>query len=388
MKVLVSAVGQRTEHWTDLFGVLAACDDVELTVLVADVSPLTIDGLERCAAASPRFRFHHLPHLLGEGHSGHMASILLDPRALRRLDLEQPDVVHVIGEAAYLSTAQVIGMARRRWPGIPITHYAAQNIVMTFPQPFPWLERRAYRAVSHFFPITPTAMAVLRRKGYRGGATIVPLGVDVERFCPEAAARPAGDRPFTIGFVGRMEVHKGIDLLLEAAAELGCALLVVGDGTQSDAVAQAAVDRPGLVTHHPWADHDHLPALLGQMDVLVLPSVEIIQRNVLPWVGIPLREQFGRVLVEAMACGVPVVGSDIGEIPYVIDAAGLTFPSGDRAALVEQLTRIRDDAELAAKLGLTGLQRAQGDFDWAHVARSMTHAWHGLCGLDRSGAPR
>ena len=153
MKVLVSAVGQRTEHWTDLFAVLARREDLELTVLVADVSDLTIEGLERCAQAAPGFRYHHLPHLVGEGRSGHMASIVLDPRALRRLDVDPPDLVHVIGEPAYLSTAQMIRLQERRWPRVPITHYAAQNIVQQFPLPFPWLERRAYKRISHFFPI-------------------------------------------------------------------------------------------------------------------------------------------------------------------------------------------------------------------------------------------
>ena len=91
------------------------------------------------------------------------------------------------------------------------------------------------------------------------------------------------------------------------------------------------------------------------MSVLALPSAEIVQRNVVPWVGIPLREQFGRVLVEAMACGVPVVGSDVGEIGHVIGGAGLTFPAGDVPALSRAIAAVRGDPALALRLGEAGV---------------------------------
>lgn len=384
MRVLITAVGQRTEHWTDLFAVLARQPDLSATVVVADVSPLTIAGLERCASLSPRLRFHVLPHVMGEGRSGHMASILIHPLALRRLDVDRPDVVHVIGEPAYLSTGQIVHWKRRRWPAVPLTHYAAQNVVTRFPPPFPWLEQRAYTAVDHMLPITPAALNVLRRKGYRGSATIIPLGVDTALFTP---APPPPVRPFTVGFVGRLEVHKGIEDLVQATEKLDCELVVVGRGSLDGLVRASASRRPGRVTMHDWVDHDRLPGLLAQMDALVLPSTELIQRNVLPWVGIPLREQFGRVLVEAMACGVPVVGSEMGEIPHVIGDAGLVFDPGDLVALVEQLARLRDEPALARDLRSRGIERATRLFAWEQVASSMREVWDGLCPGRPSGRP-
>jgi glycosyltransferase involved in cell wall biosynthesis len=374
VRVLITAVGQRTEHWTDFFAILAARPEVELTLLLADVSSRTELSL-RGSHGDAAMKVHVLPHLLSEARSGHMASIVFAPASLRRLEVDRPDVVHIIGEAAYLSTWQLLRWCRRRWPGVPVSLYAAQNIVTRFPPPFPWLERRAYTSVSHALPITSAALHVLRAKGYRGPGTIVPLGVDTRRFTPAA---PSPDGRFTVGFVGRLEPHKGIATLLAAVEPLDVDLLVVGRGSLSPLVRAAASRRPDRVRVVDWADHDQLPSLLSRMNVLALPSTEVVQRNVLPWVGIPLREQFGRVLVEAMACGVPVIGSDLGEIRHVVGPAGLTVPPEDAASLGGAIARLRDDPELARQLGEAGISRARGEFSWDRATARTIDVWRDL----------
>jgi glycosyltransferase involved in cell wall biosynthesis len=374
VKILITAVGHRTEHWTDLFAVLGRIPELELTVAVADVSPGTVQTL---GGFDPLHVWSYvLPHRLGEARTGHMASVLFRRSAFRALDGYRPDVIHIIGEASYLSTRQVIRWGTRRWPGVPITLYAAQNIVMKLPVPFNRLELRTHHAVDHAFPITPAALTVLRAKGYRGPATIVPLGVDTTVFTPGPPAPP--QRRFTVGFVGRLEPHKGVRELLTTVEQLDADLVVVGRGSLSPAVREFAARRPSRVTLRDWADHTALPALIAQMDVLVLPSVEVVQRNVVPWIGIPLREQFGRVLVEAMACGVPVVGSDVGEIPYVIGDAGLTFPGGDLAGLTERLQRLRDQPALREELAARGRKRALTVFGWDRAADRMWAVWQSL----------
>jgi quercetin dioxygenase-like cupin family protein len=87
-----------------------------------------------------------------------------------------------------------------------------------------------------------------------------------------------------------------------------------------------------------------VPSRLAQLDALVLPS--LTRPN---W-----KEQFGRVLVEAMACGVPVVGSDSGEIPRVIGQAGLSFPEGDAGALRASLAELMGSERRRAELGARG----------------------------------
>ncbi|GIG88509.1 glycosyltransferase [Plantactinospora endophytica] len=384
MHILITAVGQRTEHWTDLFTLFCARPELSLTIVAADVSAGTDSTLRALAEEVPRLRYHRVPHLLGEDRTGHMASVLFRRRQLRQVLPARPDVLHVIGEAAYLSTWQALGVRRRRWPRLPVTLYAAQNVVTRFPTPFPQLERRAFDTVTHAFPITPAALGVLRTKGYRGPATVVPLGVDTRLFAP--ASRPRRRQPFTVGFVGRLEPHKGVADLLRAVELVDADLLAVGRGSLADAVTRAAARRPGRVRLHDWADHAALPGLLRRMDVLVLPSIEVVQRNVLPWVGIPLREQFGRVLVEAMACGVPVVGSDVGEIPHILGDAGLSYPAGNVLALADRLTRLRNDAGLSGRLRERGLRRA-AEFGWDRAADTMCEVWQRLLWSSRADNP-
>ncbi len=375
MHVLATVVGKRTEHWTDLFRTLVNQTDMTLTVCAADLSPLTVHALSELDHQQDRFQFRHLPHVLGERRTGHMASILFRPGSLRSLRHLRPDIVHIIGEASYLSAFQVVRLRNRYWPHTPVTLYAAQNTKMRLPTPFPHLERHAYRTVTHAFPITPAARAVLQAKGFHGPASVIPLGVDTEVF------RPRGTTPthrFTVGFVGRLEPHKGVADLLRLGELLDCDLLVVGDGSLREDVELAAARRPGHVELTAWLDHADLAAVMSRMDVLVLPAHEIIQRNVVPWIGIPLREQFGRVLIEAMACAIPVVGSDAGEIPHVIGDAGLTYPAGDVTALADRVTRIRDDQALAHTLAVNGRRRAVHEFAWTKIANTLHLVWREL----------
>ncbi|NLU78538.1 glycosyltransferase family 4 protein [Micromonospora sp. HNM0581] len=385
MHVLITVVGARTEHWTDLFDVLCERPGLRLTVLAADVSPATEREFARLSQRHAGFSARILPHRMGEGRTGHMASIMirLGGRAGPPV-LPPPDVVHIIGEAAYLSTWQVLRTCRRHWPTVPTTLYAAQNVVTRFPMPFPLVERYAYRHVDMILPITPAARQVLRAKGFRGATTTVPLGVDTRTFRPRAAADHT--RPFTAGFVGRFEPHKGVPDLLRAAELADCDVVLVGDGSLAPDIDRAARARPGRVRRYGWSGHTDLPDRLAQLDVLVLPAVEIVQRNVLPWVGIPLREQFGRVLVEAMACGIPVIGSDVGEIPYVVGDAGLIFPAGDVAALAERLGQLRDRPAMTRAMSTSGLSRATGEFAWHRIAERLDRLWRQLH-EDRTGVP-
>jgi glycosyltransferase involved in cell wall biosynthesis len=92
------------------------------------------------------------------------------------------------------------------------------------------------------------------------------------------------------------------------------------------------------------------------MDTLVLPSETTDTFKTLTSRG--WKEQFGHVLIEAMACAVPVIGSDSGEIPHVIGNAGLVFPEGQVAALRDRLQTLMQQPTAAANLAEQGYQRA------------------------------
>ncbi|MDQ3986388.1 MAG: glycosyltransferase family 4 protein [Actinomycetota bacterium] len=111
--------------------------------------------------------------------------------------------------------------------------------------------------------------------------------------------------------------------------------------------------------------HDQVPGWMQDLDLFVLPS-----RTISRW-----REQFGHVLIEAMATGVPVIGSDSGEIPNVIGRPDLVFQEGDHNALAELMIRlIRDDA-WRNEISRYVVHRIHEKFTHAHIARRMITAW-------------
>ena len=138
-------------------------------------------------------------------------------------------------------------------------------------------------------------------------------------------------------------------------------LVLAGGGPLRDELL-AIAQRLGLAdrVHIPGVIHNSdLPQFMNALDVFVLPSET--RSN---W-----REQFGRVAVEALACGTPVIGSDSGEIPVVLGDAGLVFCEGDQDALAECLLNVLSQPETRARLSQMGRERAVRLFSLEQVAR-------------------
>jgi L-malate glycosyltransferase len=208
---------------------------------------------------------------------------------------------------------------------------------------------------------------ILRERGYKGSIKVMPqLGVDESLFAPkpqpELAAK-LGIQPgeFVVGFVGRFVPEKGLLTLVDALASLkdkSCKLLLIGRGAlQSELMNKAAEnnfqDRIILVESVP---HDEVFKYINLMSTLVLPSETNYKFKTLTSAG--WKEQFGHVLIEAMACQVPVIGSNSGEIPHVIGDAGLIFPEGNAKALADCLSQLMNQPEFAEKLAEMGYQKA------------------------------
>jgi len=201
------------------------------------------------------------------------------------------------------------------------------------------------------------AQVRLHRQGFSGPTEVLPqFGVDPSVFKPlevgQLRRRLGLEGKFVIGFVGRYVEEKGIDTLLQAAQGLGDSvrlLLVSSSPSLPERFIKMAKDLGvyDLVTPASNVLHMEIPQYMNLMSVFVLPS-----KTTPNW-----KEQFGRTLIEAMACGVPVIGSSSGAIPEVIGEAGLVFPEGDFRALQGVLDQLRSDKSLVQQL--TSLGRAQ-----------------------------
>jgi glycosyltransferase involved in cell wall biosynthesis len=276
----------------------------------------------------------------------------------KRMARVQPELVHIDEEPYNLATAHALWLARRI--GAKSLFFSWQNLLRRYPLPFRLLERYVLSHADHGIVGSHEAGQVWRSKGYRGPLAVIPqFGIDPDTFRP--APRPGG-RSFVVGYVGRLVEEKGVDLLLEALAGLEGVwrAYVLGSGpAQESLLAQARnlgmVDR---ISYDTWIPSSQMPAYYRQLDVLVLPS-----RTRPNW-----KEQFGRVLVEAMACGVPVIGSDSGEIPHVIGDAGLVFPEGRADALRGHLSRLLRDPDLRTSLSQRGRERVLAHYTQSQIA--------------------
>jgi glycosyltransferase involved in cell wall biosynthesis len=279
------------------------------------------------------------------------------PNVYRHLQSLRPDLIHIDEEPYNYAAYHLMRLARRL--NTRTVFFAWQNLNRRYPFPFNAMEHYVLRHADAGIAGNHEGAQVWRAKGFAGPIAVIPqFGVDPDLFVPREVERST----FTIGYLGRLVVEKGVDLLLRAAAGIqgDWRLAIVGSGPQHDSLI-ALADRlhvRGRVTFQPWLPSAQLPALYPTLDALVLPS-----RTRPNW-----KEQFGRTLIEAMACGVPVVASDCGELPHVVGDAGLIFPEGDGDALRAAIEQLMRDAALRRDLAARGRERVLRHFTQQQVA--------------------
>lgn len=340
---------------------------IELTVLVPPgwrEPRVGMQWLERRYTAG--YALEVLPIALNGRHHIHFYPTL--GRALRRL---RPEVFHIDEESFNLATFQAMRLGAAL--GARCCFYNYANIERFYPPPFNLFERYTFRHAAHALACNQEAARIIRRHGYTGPLTIVPqVGVDPELFAPSPQQRDGA--AFVVGYLGRLVPEKGVLDLVEAVARLPqrVRLRLVGNGVQRPVIARRAAQLglDGRIELLPAVSSIEAPAVLRSFDVLVLPS-----RTTPTW-----KEQFGRVLIEAMSCGVPVIGSCSGEIPHVIDDAGLTYPEGDVAALSAAIAHLADDPGARQDLARRGRERVLDRFTQAAIARRHVEVYMAMRG--------
>jgi glycosyltransferase involved in cell wall biosynthesis len=290
---------------------------------------------------------------------------------LKLLRSEQPDAIYMHHEPYGLATFQVF-LANSLSVRCPIGFYAAQNIGKSYPLPIRLMESAILKRASFCFPVTEGALSILRAKGYKGVAEVLPLAIDrnVYRPMPEWALKKRaelelGASDFVVGYLGRLVEEKGIGTLLRALENIKekkwhCVLAGSGPYEKSLRSLAAELGIQDKVLFVGYVPHQEAPGWLSLFDVLMLPSETRSH-----W-----KEQFGRVITEANACGTPVIGSDSGEIPNVIRniGGGLVFPEGNVDAMVVAIVRIMNDPRYREQLAQVGAASVREKYDQAHLA--------------------
>lgn len=288
------------------------------------------------------------------------------PLLKERIASFRPDIVHMDEEPYNLATW--LGVRQAKAYGAKALFFSWQNIARRYPLPFNWMEQQVLATVDYALMGNTAAAEVWQHKGYRGPYRVLPqFGVNPTLFHPPQKRE---EDVFVIGCAGRRLVfEKGIDILLRAVAGLRGAwrLHIAGVGPEQEALERLVVEL-GIEARVQFEGAIHsgqMPAYLRQLHALALPS-----RTLPNW-----KEQFGRVLIEAMACEVAVVGSDSGEIPNVIGDAGMIFAEEDVEALRNCLQTLMDKDGLRETLGKAGRARVLAHYTQEKIAAQTVEVY-------------
>ncbi len=290
---------------------------------------------------------------------GHLNRHTYPLRILRKLfERSRPDVVYIEEEPRSLCALRVRRLCRAM--NLPYVFFTWENIDRRFSFVHEWIMARVFRSAAGAVAGSWEASEILRRRSFDRPTLIQPQhGVDPSVFCRRPASRfREGWRTEgpVIGYAGRLVPEKGIDTLLSAFDRLTqpATCVIAGNGPEFGLLKQfaARTKRARDIYFLGSIPHEQMPELLSAFDILVLPS-----RTTPRW-----KEQFGRVLVEAMACGVCVVGSDSGAIPSVIGSAGWVFRENNVSTLTTILSDLVSDGGERRRLAEDGRTRVCGHF--------------------------
>ena len=289
-----------------------------------------------------------------------------------------PDIIDIWGEPFFLLSWHALKLRNRSFGNIRVNVFSAQNIYKNYLPPVRWFEDFTLKNVDYATPVCAGALEVMKKKGLRAPARVIGMGADTSLFRPLDSSAKREELgltgSFVIGYAGKLLAEKGIFDLVDAVSQMkqrDVKLLMIGQGDRGALLEYAAAKglKDRLVLSG-GLRHKEIPSYYNCMDCIAVPS-----KTMKYW-----KEQFGRVIVEAMACGLPVVGSSSGEIPHTIGAAGLVFKEGQAGELAEMLGYLRDNPSARKSLGEKGLKRVMDNFTYPVLAGERNKVYRIMAG--------
>lgn len=340
-------------------------DDVDVHLVVPAVWYQFGRTIVADPSDDPDITVHVMPIRLPK--AGPMSWYLHFYPGLRKLIRElDPDVIHLWEEPW-----SFVGMQARLLKGrAAMVMEVDQNILKRLPPPFEFIRKQVLSNTDHVLSRSPDATAVVQARGYHGPVSYIGYGVDLTNFRPDVAPLlPPVQRPaFRIGYVGRLVVEKGLDDALDAMARATTpiTLVLMGEGPHEEALRKrvAELGLTDRVSFRGWGKPAEVAGFLRSLDALILltRTTSIV------------KEQFGRVITEAQACGVPVIGSTGGAIPDVTGEGGWIVPESDPDALAALIDRIAGDADELQKRSQAALANVTNRFTYEAVANALANA--------------
>lgn len=259
------------------------------------------------------------------------------------------------------------------WENIP---FAYEDITMANRH----IKPRVQKETDHFLAITEMAKAALLLEGVpEERISVVNYGVDLQRFCPKPKNKERMDQlglspeDVVLLFIGRFVWEKGVFEILFAMKTLldqmqtidrnRIKCLLIGSGEEKNRIREviARLNLNHTVKILPDFPYHDIPEIHNVADIFLLPSAPTKH----------LREQYGMVLVEAMAMGKPVISTTSGSIPEVVGVGGLLIPPADHVSLFHAMKTLIESADLRMEIGKRARLRAEQKFDATQAAQKI-----------------
>lgn len=277
---------------------------------------------------------------------------------LRALKTEEVDLVHYHGLRNSQLMLAAVAFATSR-TGLPLVAHDQGTRKIRLVERL--AEHYAMPHVSAFLAANAESVEVLQEVSHRPASVhLMPNGFDPDVFSPDPdAGQRSVDQPIRILVVSRLTPEKDPLTMARGVARFmsgtGASVTVVGLGPLRTEVARLLEGAAAAVRFEDHMPQHEVAKEYRAADVLVHTS---------------LHEGWSQTVLEAMACGLPVIATDVPGIRDVLDGTGLTFPAGDDEALDAALRRFASDPRLRERLRASALERAQ-EFTWERVARRL-----------------
>lgn len=260
----------------------------------------------------------------------------------------QPDIIHLFEEANTFFSLQAFLLRRLFSKNSKLIFDNFQNILFEhvgykFYRLYDFIEKLVFNDAACATVRYSGSRDFLLKRKFTKPILELPWGTDIHLFSPQDGSQIRKKNKldcFTMAYIGRLEEDKGILLLIEALAKVkhDFKLIVIGGG-RAEPKMNELISKYSLesgVQHLGYVPHRELPEYYSAVDCVVVPTITTSG----------CKEQFGRVIVEAMACGTPVIGSTSGAIPSVIGETGLVFEDNNVDDLTEKITNMITSPEL------------------------------------------
>lgn len=372
MKVLIIYHAGAMQNARQIYHELAQAGDIELTVIAPQA--LQTESIYDHAGwlrikheeNGSGYRLFPVP-LRNPSNYGRGFEIKNLQRLIRQI---QPDIIHVLDEAYSNYLFQVVWQRLIAAPHSKVLFYGFENLPLRLGwRSAPW--KLTWARMAGGVTANSEAIENLRRGGF---PKCLPLerifwGISTEIFKPMDKLILKKDLnldcEYIMGFIGRFISEKGLRVLQATICYLpnNVHCLIIGSGPMREELERWSemFELKGRIHLYHVMPQDTLAKYINCMDVLVVPSLTLPH-----W-----KEQYGRVSAEAMACGVPVVGSDSGAIPEIIGTAGLIVQEGNSEALAEAVRTVIFNREARERFRQHGLQRAHQELSVKAMAERL-----------------